>query len=291
MTAMKLILHKLTDNQIKKFLSSPSHALLLEGAAGSGKGAVAAHIAANLLKIDAEKLESYPYVLKVVPENKVISIETVRLIQKFMNLKTVGTNPIRRILMMEDAETMTTEAQNALLKLLEEPPADTVLILTSQLHHSLLPTIYSRLQKISVKAPDKDELRSFFEAAGFAPKDFDRAYFISEGQAGLLHALLSEDTTHSLNNSISEAKQLASSTVFERLASVDRLAKRKEQIPELLYALERIYKSVLVGASEKNNDRMVKQSHQALKLILKAQSKLTHNPNAKLLLTDLFLNI
>jgi DNA polymerase-3 subunit delta' len=288
---MNLILHEQTSAQITKFLSSPSHALLLEGQIGSGKGYLAEYLVVKLLHIDQHKLASYPYLLKVTPINKVISIEAVREVQKFMHLKTMGDGDIRRVLIMQDAQAMTTEAQNALLKLLEEPPEDTALILTSIPSHSLLSTIYSRLQKISVKPPHKHDVVTFFESKNFRANDIERAYYLSEGQVGLMDALLTENAGHSLNSSIVEAKMLVTNTTFERLSNVDRLSKQKDNLPELLYALERVYRSVLMNAVDKANDKAIRQSHRALKLILEAQSRLAMNPNIKLLLADLFLNL
>jgi DNA polymerase-3 subunit delta' len=79
-------------------------------------------------------------------ENGSIGIDAVREIRNFLWQKpNVST---RRTLIIDDAELLTTEAQNALLKITEEPPASSLLILITSDAESILPTITSRLPKV-----------------------------------------------------------------------------------------------------------------------------------------------
>jgi len=288
---MKLLLHTDTENHIEHFLKQPSHALLLEGEAGSGKGAVADYISAEILGLNTAALGSYPFLLRTLPEKKTISIATVRNMQDFLRLKTTGTGVIRRIIIVENAHCMTVEAQNAFLKLLEEPPPDTLIILTAINNQTLLATIYSRVQRIRLKALTKNRLTEHFKSAGFTEPVIEKAYYVSEGHIGLMQALLSEDTAHPLVHSVEAAKSLINKPVYERLIEVDALAKEKETIPDLLYALQRICHAALLLATEKQRDVQIQKSHQALKRIIAAEAKLRHNPNTKLLLTDLLLGL
>src|SRR6476661_301276 len=152
---INLVMHPSTQTQLEHFIARPAHAVLLTGPAGIGKTALAEAMAAEIL---GRSLESYPYYQMVRPDGLSISIEAVRQLQKFLMLKTTGQQPIRRIVVVEHAHTMTTEAQNAFLKLLEEPPADTLLILTANSARSLMPTILSRAQQISINAPAESQL-------------------------------------------------------------------------------------------------------------------------------------
>ncbi len=78
-----------------------------------------------------------------------IGIEDVRILQKKMFLKPFR-SPIKAAL-IKNAELLTTEAQNSLLKLIEEPPAHTIIILTASNKDALLPTILSRCKIIELK--------------------------------------------------------------------------------------------------------------------------------------------
>lgn len=75
-----------------------------------------------------------------------IRIDSIRYIEHKISLSANEAN--RKIYIIEDAHEMTTQAANAFLKTLEEPPADTIIILTTSKPNSLLPTIISRCQQI-----------------------------------------------------------------------------------------------------------------------------------------------
>ncbi len=78
-----------------------------------------------------------------------IGIEEIKHMQKKLFLKPIK-SPIKAVI-LEDAQLLTIQAQNALLKALEEPPDHTIIIISSQSRESLLPTIISRCQIINFK--------------------------------------------------------------------------------------------------------------------------------------------
>jgi hypothetical protein len=71
-----------------------------------------------------------------------IGIEEVRTIQQKLSFRPIHSK--KKALIITDAHLLTTEAQNALLKVLEEPPSDTLILLTLSQKEALLPTICSR---------------------------------------------------------------------------------------------------------------------------------------------------
>lgn len=78
-----------------------------------------------------------------------IGIEEVKQMQKKIVLMPIKSK--NKAVIIEDAHLLTKEAQNALLKVLEEPPANTIMILGSQSQEALLPTILSRCQIITLE--------------------------------------------------------------------------------------------------------------------------------------------
>jgi DNA polymerase III delta prime subunit len=82
-----------------------------------------------------------------------IGIEAVKLIQKKIFFKPVKSS--KKIVVIEDGQLLTPEAQNALLKVLEEPPANTIIIVASETKETLLPTILSRCQLIELEEEKK----------------------------------------------------------------------------------------------------------------------------------------
>ncbi len=79
-----------------------------------------------------------------------IGIEEVKNMQKKIFFKPIKSE--FKAVIIEDAQLLTTEAQNALLKVLEEPPANTILILGSDSKEALLPTILSRCQILELES-------------------------------------------------------------------------------------------------------------------------------------------
>jgi DNA polymerase-3 subunit delta' len=104
-----------------------------------------------------------------------------------------------KVLVIGHAEALTPqlgnpEAANALLKLLEEPPNDTSLILTCEVPGALLPTIRSRLQAVRVAPLSTDRVAGFLiQEAGLSPADAQRLAISSEGSIGRALELREED--------------------------------------------------------------------------------------------------
>lgn len=286
-----LVLHEATKAQLEHFVAKPSHAVLLVGPDGIGKTAIAERLICELLHVPAGGLHNHPHITTVRAEGSSISIEAIRTLQKFLQLKTIGSAPLRRAVIVEHAQALTTEAQNAFLKVLEEPPADTVLLLTADGPRSLLPTILSRVQTIAVHTPAEADVATLMTTSGKDATVQRQAYFLSGGLPGLLCALLAGDETHPLLASVDQAKQLLQQSTFERLACVDGLSKQKEAAHGVVSALERIAEAMLSQAAAKGEASRIKQWHRIRKQALEAREGLEQSANAKLTLSNLFLHL
>jgi DNA polymerase-3 subunit delta' len=144
-----------------------AHALLIEGPSGNGKTALASAMVAKLLcredqawacgrcrSCNLRQGEAHPDYFNLHPEeeSKVIKVDQVRSLIGKLDLTTSISQ--RKVAYIHPAEAMNGAAANALLKSLEEPAGDTVLILVSDSPASLPITIRSRCQTISVSQPD-----------------------------------------------------------------------------------------------------------------------------------------
>lgn len=275
----ELLLHHSTLASLQKLINEPSHAICLVGPLGAGKGYLAHALAKELL---TELRPDAIYTLGDKETN--VSIEDVRKLQHILGRKQPGQGTIKRVIIMEHAETMGPEAQNALLKMLEEPPADTVFILTTDGSNALKSTIYSRLQPIRILPVGLEVAISYFSDDS---SSFKRLYALSGGNVGLLHALKA-DPDHKLVEAITKAKELMAASSFDKLTQIDILAKQKDDLPTLLYALQR----VLAAALGQTTDRTaLKRLTSALRSVQSAQTSLQNSANTKLLLNDLFLHL
>jgi DNA polymerase-3 subunit delta' len=285
------VLHPKTAEQVKAFVASPAHAVLLVGPSGGGKTYLAQIIASQVLGISLPKLAEHPYYSFVEGSGTSIGIEAVRNLQKFLQLKTLGNErTIRRAIIVEHAHLLTIEAQNAFLKLLEEPPADTLMVLTADNQRALLPTILSRVQAIAVHTPSEEAVKEFFKSQGTAT-ELSQAFFLSGGLPGLMGALLNKDDTHPLAGGVASAKAILGQKTFERLAMVEGLSKQKEQAGHVLEALAHIAQTGIDGATAKGDHAKLKQWHHILKVTHEAQEALRINANTKLTLTNLMLHL
>lgn len=284
---MKPLLHEMTGKMLSEFIRKPSHALILSGPVGSGKGLTAAYLARTVLGING-KLENHTYTRWFHDQEKGISIEDIRNAQTFMQLKTPGKEGVRRVLIVEQGETMSTEAQNAFLKLLEEPPADSLIIITTTSLSRLLPTIRSRAQAVQILPPTNEQVEQFY-STNFSKPAITKAYYISEGYMGLMQALLEQDSSHQLVELIDTAKSILSGSSYQRLVMVDQLSKQKNT-NLLLQALERVCHAALAQSIAKENEAS-KRWVARLKVVIAAKKANDHNAQSKLLLTDMMLNL
>ncbi|MCA9344285.1 AAA family ATPase [Candidatus Saccharibacteria bacterium] len=289
---MELLLHPTTKHSVDNILASPSQAILLHAPAGSGKGLTAKYISSRLLNITLEQVDnsSKIKILSINPDGKEkrLSIENIREINGFLKLKTTGNSNYRRAVIVEDAQTMGHEAQNAFLKTLEEPPKDTIIILTTTNTELLLPTIQSRVQPLAILAPSKKATLDYFSVK-YTVAEIEKAYLLSEGAIGLTTALLENQTDHQLVKNIELAKDVYRKNIFERLNLIDNIVKTID-ISSFLLAMERVSHVALYNAVQKK-DSSTKAWNKRAKLILESQGYLANNPNSKLLLSNLFINL
>lgn len=285
-----LLLHPHTERKLNDAINRRVHALLIVAPEGSGKRCMLQALAAEILGTVPDKLQNEARFFGIYPETTSVSIEQIRAIQHFLTLKTTGRGDIRRVIAIESADTMSREAQNALLKTLEEPPTDTMIIMGVSQAEAILPTIYSRVQTISVTPPTKHQAVEYFKTSDTTQEQIERLYDISGGAMGLLTSLVREDTSTTLVNSIDLAKKLLAMSQFERLTYVDELSKQKEETTLLLLAFKRIFSAALLQTAQGSlGSRAVSAWHARLAVVVAAEEKMQHKANAKLLLTDIFM--
>ena len=123
---------------------------------------VAAESHADLLTIDADTLRGDR-------KRNDINVDAARLIPGFMN-KTAAEGGWR-VVVVDGVETMNLQAQNAILKVLEEPPARAILLLVSSAPARLLPTIRSRCLSHTLVWPPPDEALAWLQAQDVAASD------------------------------------------------------------------------------------------------------------------------
>lgn len=288
---MSTILHPITKKELDIFYSHPAHFLMLVGPNGIGKTFVAQELIAKLLETNLGELNSNPYYHFIEASGETINIETVRDLQRALKLRTTGVKKIRRGIIIEHGENLSKEAQNALLKTLEEPAPDTVIIITVNNMESLLPTIYSRAQLIKIKVPPYNIIEEKLIELQHPVDKINAAIRVSNGLPGLTSAILAEESSHPLVGAVKNAKEILRLKRFQRLLLINELTGDRKDTEGLLLALLRIARSGLEQSAVDNKLDSLSRWQLILGLVIRAQAALKNNANPKLVLTDLFLSI
>ena len=142
------------------------HAWLMTGPPGSGRSNMAVAFAAALLCAEGgcgtcrsctlAMSGNHPDIDVLTTEKVGISIEEVRNL--VLSAQMGGSMGRYRIMIIEDADRMAERSSNVLLKALEEPPPGTVWILCAPSEADMLPTIRSRVRRITLKTPAVEEV-------------------------------------------------------------------------------------------------------------------------------------
>lgn len=114
-----------------------------------------------------------------VEKQKNLKIDSLREISRFAYERPYVAE--KKFIIIDDADTMTVEAQNSFLKILEEPPKNSVIILTASDKNLLLPTIVSRVFPFKFNPLSKEDLSDILGRAGIENKE---AVFLADIAAG-----------------------------------------------------------------------------------------------------------
>lgn len=284
----KILFNSVTVKQAELFISSAPHALLITGGRGSGKTFLAEYIIAKVMH--AENLANHPYVRTITPINQTVGIDAVRDITSFLGRKTTGNAAIRRAVIISDADYMTTEAQNALLKSLEEPPEDTMIVLTASDITNLKTTVLSRVQVLRVEPLSLQRAQKIL-SPHYEINSITKAFHISGGRASLMIAVLDQKADHPLIAAIEKSKMILKQTSYERMISIENLVKDKEQLKLLIEGMQRVVRSALIQSAAKNNKAYASRLLRLSEIIQLSDEALHKNATAKLVLCHLFLQM
>jgi DNA polymerase-3 subunit delta' len=249
---IKMLSRMLTTGEIQ-------HAMLFVGPPGVGKFS-AAHIFATGVLCSESRRESpcgacpscqamargaHPDYIMIRPEGQNIKIDQIRSMQHEMALGPCLSE--KRICIIENAETMTDQAANSLLKLLEEPPAYLVFVLTANQRHQLLDTIVSRCRLYSFQPVAAERIVTVLQQRGILPQIAVAAARLSGGKMGLALRLAEPDGFAARDQAVSILDRLTQGGIQEIWDMAAHLHEQENQaVSELLRYLECLVRDLLV---------------------------------------------
>ncbi len=191
------------DEQVDRALATGRlpHAWLVSGQAGLGKRGWAERTRRKLLcrqgqgcgRCDACRLldaGSHPDSFTVEPDGRWIKVEAIRRLIHFSGLS--ASQGGRKVCLIQQADRMNLSAANALLKTLEEPPADTVFILLADDAGRLPATIRSRCRFDAVPWPDPQQAQAWLSRCSEDGVQCHHALLLAGGNPGRARAWLQQ---------------------------------------------------------------------------------------------------
>ena len=314
---------------ILKYISSAvennrvSHAYILNGERGSGKRMLANLFATTLLcesgnsepcgkchSCRQAESGNHPDIIRVTHEKpNSISVDDIRTQVN----NTVDIKPYQgpyKVYIIPQADLMTPQAQNAILKTIEEPPAYAVFLLLTENEEMLLPTINSRCVMLKLRNI-KDTLIRKYLMENLEIPDYKADMCTAFAQGNVGRAIMLANSEH-FNEIREEAVQLLKHIhgmeLSEIVAAVKNISVYKLEITDYLDIIMIWYRDVLMYKATKDLDKVVfkdqikyikeqaqKSSYEGIELILesleKAKTRLKANVNFDLVMELLFLTI
>lgn len=231
------------------------HAFLFTGIEGIGKRAVATGFvkALNCLtlsddfcgqclqcrKVD-KQIHPDVMIVEPLPEKKGLIIEQIRSLQQDIIFKPLEGK--KKAVIIDQAEKMNASVANCLLKTLEEPPEDTVLVLIAHSVSDMLPTVLSRCQRLHFSPLSDEDIRAVLAGQGIGFEQAAQLVPLAQGSLQRALMLAAGDFVARREKIAARLSQGAAAAL--KLAA--DLAGDEEQLPLVLEFLESWYRDLLV---------------------------------------------
>ena len=269
-------------------------AIIIEGEQGLGKHTAAAYIAAAALcksehapcltcdtcRMALEK--NHTDIKYYAPEKSTFTVEMARAIRSEAYLKPMTSN--YNIAVLEHCELMNAEAQNALLKVLEEPPESALFILLTENASAFLTTVLSRCLTLRVTPLSSEEVSKFLEdETGKSAEEILPAVMLADGNIGKALLYLDDEDTE-------EIKKLAkrffsafceqSGTEMLKCAYEVEKSNHREQVLKIFY--ETVFSEL--KTSDRDKKRALVDSAEAISFAIE---RLNANGNKQIVLNNM----
>lgn len=258
-----------------------SHAYIINGETGSGRRLLASALTKTLLcdnpapEGDAcgvcksclqTDSNNHPDVRFIVHEKASIGVDDIR--DQLVNDITIKPYSSKhKIYIVPDANKMTEQAQNALLKTIEEPPEYAVVILLTETADTLLETIQSRCIILNTRPLDKKEIKQYLvNNLQMEPERAEIAAGFCQGNVGkAIHFASSEDFQETKADTLRLVKEIDDMDIADTISIIKELNQRKGKINEYLDLMLLWYRDVLMFKVTKDaNILLYREEYQAI---------------------------
>lgn len=239
-----------------------SHAYIINGETGSGRHLLASALTKTLLCenptdegdacgkcrscLQADS-SNHPDIRFITHEKASISVDDIR--EQLVN--DIAIKPYssgHKIYIIPDANKMTEQAQNALLKTIEEPPEYAVIILLTETSETLLETIRSRCIVLNTRPLEKEQIKQYLiKSLQMEPERAEIAAGFCQGNVGkAINFASSEDFQETKADTLRLVKQIDDMDITDMVSMIKELNQRKGKINEYLDLMLLWYRDVLM---------------------------------------------
>ena len=273
---MKPIMNQASEKLLISIANHLPQSLLLTGADGVGLGTISRYI--------AELCQATPVVIlpekdeKIDIEKGTINVDIMRRLYDDTRTKHVD----KQIIIIDFAERMTHQAQNAFLKLLEEPGKDVYFILVSHSVSKLLPTVLSRVESLNIRPITTEQSKQLLDSLKLTDTTKrSQILFMADGLPAEITRLCSDDAYfESRSLIIRDARELLIGTPYQKLLIANRYKDNRLSALSLLTDMSNILKRSITA-----NPQIDAIKH--IDSILKAYQRIEANGNIRLCLAQL----
>jgi len=263
------------------------HSYLFVGIEGIGKSLFAKEFAKMVLCIEENKPcnkctscmeienSNHPDFMQIEPDGNAIKIEQIRFLQQKIAEKPIISK--NKVYIINNADTMTKEAQNALLKTLEEPPEYAVIILIASNESNLLNTIKSRCTKVVFQIIENEKIEKYIKE-NISVHVTKSMIDMCEGSIG--KALRLKEGQEIYEEIEKLVQNLDTKDLIEIMNNTELFSKSKDNIYELLDYLNIIL----------YNTRSINKIN-CIKLVEEAKKRLLSNSNFDMTIDNLLIKM
>ena len=267
-----------------------SHSYLFVGTEGIGKKQIAKEFAKALLCLEENKYcgkcksciefddNNNPDFILIEPEENSIKIDQIREMQRKVAEKPIVSD--NKVYIIDDSDTMTSEAQNCLLKTLEEPPEYVTIILICSNEDNMLSTIKSRCTRIHFENLEISEVKEYIKQNYPEIEIDDSIINLSQGSIGKALKLNENKTLYENIENI--LKSFKNKDVIDIVKMSEEIYKAKEEIYSVLE-----YMNVLLLKLSKEDLRYIN----AIDIVEETKKRLKANSNYDMCIDNLLFNI
>lgn len=263
-----IIGHEWAVDLLKSHLRSGNlrHAYLITGPDGTGRRTLALKFAQAINCLNPEAIDvpcnecksclqftkmAHPDLSVVEAEapSGFIKVNQIRELQRNLHLSPYEAK--YRIALLLDFENSNPSAANALLKTLEEPPPQVILVLTAESRERLLPTIVSRCEEVRLRPLNPDIVSKALQERWNVPEqEANKLGHLSNGRPGFAIQLLeNQEMTEMHDNWIRDLFQLMHQNKFERMVFAKQISSDRKTTHQVLHSWLTLFRDLMIQSA------------------------------------------